>query len=291
MLRDVEESNVLDRNIQVNQDPSFSSPSVGNASQAGRPGMHAKILSRLFWPDLPAEDFALPQEIVHLQRRFERGFEHIKPCRKLTWLNVLGQVTVELILDDRRVTENVSTSQASVIYAFHDDDHDDSSMSESEGLTRTVKDLATQLEMDEAMVRRALRFWVGKEVLQELSQDRFRVRERLDQMEDDGQESSVAGGMAMSSTDNGDLNRGRSGGLNHDDENLATITKFKIYWQFILGMLTNGGPMILPQIATMLRFAVVGGFPFAEEELREYLNLMVHDEKLEFVGGKYKIVS
>ena len=286
MLRDVEESSVLNRNIQVNHDASLSPTSVEDTSQGYRPEMHAKILSRLFWPDLPEESFVLPQEIFHLQKQFEMGFEHIKACRKLTWLNVLGQVTVELSLDDRRVTENVSTSQASVIYAFHDGDHNVSSTSESEGLTRTVKDLATQLKMDEKMVRRALRFWVGKEVLQELSKDRFKVRERLDQAEGDAQESSVA--MAMSTADNGGMNRG---GLNNDDENFATMTKFKIFWQFILGMLTNGGPMALPQIATMLRFAVVGGFPFTEEELREYLNIMVQDEKLEFAGGKYKIVS
>jgi anaphase-promoting complex subunit 2 len=49
--------------------------------------------------------------------------------------------------------------------------------------------------------------------------------------------------------------------------------------------------MPLQNIVMMLKIVVPGGFPFSNEELREFLGGMVSKGKLEVVsGGSYKIV-
>jgi anaphase-promoting complex subunit 2 len=69
------------------------------------------------------------------------------------------------------------------------------------------------------------------------------------------------------------------------------MEKMNLHWQFIVGMLTNQGPMPLQNIVMMLKIVVPGGFPFSNEELREFLGGMVSRGKLEVVsGGSYKIV-
>ena len=53
-------------------------------------------------------------------------------------------------------------------------------------------------------------------------------------------------------------------------------------------MLTNQGAMPLPRIVMMLKFAVPGGFPFSNEELKEYLGRKVQEGEVELAGGVYK---
>ena len=70
----------------------------------------------------------------------------------------------------------------------------------------------------------------------------------------------------------------------------AAMEKMNLYWQFIVGMLTNQGAMPLQRIVMMLKIVVPGGFPFSNEELREFLAGMVSRGKLEIVsGGNYKL--
>ncbi|KLJ09312.1 anaphase-promoting complex subunit 2 [Blastomyces silverae] len=70
------------------------------------------------------------------------------------------------------------------------------------------------------------------------------------------------------------------------------MAKMDLYWQFIVGMLTNQGAMPLQRIIMMLKIVVPGGFPFSSEELRGFLSQMVAKGKLEVVsGGSYKIVA
>ena len=87
----------------------------------------------------------------------------------------------------------------------------------------------------------------------------------------------------------------------------------KVYWPFIVGMLTNAGPMGVGQIATMLRLAGVSGAgavdgaggggggvgagpargkELAEETLRDFLDAMVADERLDMLAGaRYRVRS
>lgn len=283
MLRDVLDSKRVDAVIRADQNLHLnklhlSKPATHLSPQTPHaPELHAKILSRLFWPSLHEETFAVPLEISELQERYERGFETLKQSRKLTWLPALGQVTVELDLQDRVVTEEVQTWHASVIYAFQDPD-----ASEGTEVKRTVAKLVGQLNMAESLVRNALTFWVGKLVLKEVEKDTFKVLETIDQDESGKEIAEAAVAAAAEAEASSAMTALRS-----NEE--VQMENMKVYWQFIVGMLTNQGAMPLQGIIMMLKMAVPGGFPFSTEELREFLSLMVNDGKLEVSGGNYKI--
>lgn len=272
MLRDVRESMTTDRNVRESQ--SFHS----GADTTDEPQIHAKILSRLFWPELRDEDFVIPTEISQLQERYENAFEHLKQSRKLTWLPALGQAKVELELEDRTEMFDVQTWQASVIHAFQNQGNSD-----GEHQTRTVAELMKRLGMDESLVRNGVHFWCGKSVLREVAKDEFKVLEtKVDEVDS---ELAVAK-MAMASAVDAEGTTSMSSIRTAEE---VAVGKLQVYWQFIVGMLTNGGPMALLQISTMLKFAVAGGFPHSDEELRDFLNVMLQEDKLEFVAGQYRI--
>ncbi len=285
MLRDVQDSKRVDTIIRTDQNLRLShgmAPGTNTRRDPPAPQaveLHAKILSRLFWPSLHEETFNIPLEIASLQERYEKGFENLKQSRKLTWLNALGQVTVELDLEDRVVTEEVQTWQASVIYAFQDPD----AMPGTE-VTKEVSELVEQLDMDEALVRNALTFWVGKLVLKEIDTDTFTVLEILDEDSPSGADNAQA---AVAAAAEAETSAAVPAVRSAED---VAMEKMRVYWEFVKGMLTNQGPMGLQRIVMMLKFAVPGGFPFGNEELREFLGRMVNEGALEVKGGDYKIV-
>lgn len=298
MLRDVLDSKRVDAVVRSDQGLIGKQPSqevvtpdrgVAAAEQAEEmPQLHAKILSRFFWPTLQDQNFKVPDEIASLQQRYAAGFESLKQSRKLTWLNALGQVTVELDLEDRVFTDEVTTWQATVIYAFQSSGGD--AGSSRSPVTKTVAELSNQLEMPASLVRSACLFWVSKRILVEFQRDTFRVLEVLPNEEErdaaGGADSDMAGN---SSTE--DSAAAAAAAAERESANAAAMEKMNLYWQFIVGMLTNQGPMPLQRIVMMLKIAVPGGFPFSNEELREFLAGMVAQGKLEILsGGNYKLI-
>jgi anaphase-promoting complex subunit 2 len=243
-----------------------------------KPSLHAKILSRLYWPQLQDENYRVPEVITELQKRYEEGFESLKASRKLTWLHTLGQATVELELEDRIVTEEVHTWQATVIWAFQ------SSKPGNNIVERTVQELVQNLEMEEMLVRNALKFWVKKLVLHEVSPNTFTIMETLNQ-EDRARskEQTVTSSMLGANEESvDDTEMAANEGIGEE--------KLGVYWQFIQGMLTNSSPtMALQQIAMMLKMLIVDGFPYSNEELQEFLGRKVAEGSLELVGGKYRL--
>ncbi|KAI4128996.1 MAG: hypothetical protein LQ338_002463 [Usnochroma carphineum] len=282
MLRDILDSHRVDTVIRNDQNLVMTTTGEPHAE------VHARILSHLFWPSLHSESFSLPPEISTVQARYEKGFETLKQSRKLTWLNALGQVTVHLELEDRSVTEVVQTWQASVIYAFQDDG------GSPKPATRTVTQLMNSLSMSESLVRNALTFWVGKLVLAPLasSPDAYNVLETLPTSA-----LHPARTASGSTTTSGLLNAAAaaeaatSASVPHAvrSEEDIMMEKMEVFWQFVVGMLTNQGAMPLTRIVMMLKVVVPGGFPFGNEELKEFLEGRVRDGKLEVVGGQYRI--
>ena len=276
MLRDILDSRRVDSVIREDK-------LLGMGDQyKPAPELHGKILSHLFWPSLHSESFEIPAEIASLQARYSEGFESIKQTRKLTWLQALGQVTVELDLEDRVVTEDVQTWQASVIHAFQNT----TGGGGSGGLTtiRTVPDLVEKLLMSEDLVRNALTFWVGKLVIKEITKDTYSVLETLS---DD--EIGVGGTTQAAIAAVADAATSAPAPAMRSEQDMAK-EKMGVLWQFVVGMLTNQGGMPLQRIVMMLKFVVPGEFPFANEQIKEFLDDMVGDGKLELAGGNYKIV-
>ena len=271
MLRDILDSRRVDMVIHHDQ------KLTADAKNQLPPEVHTKILSHLFWPSLRSETFLIPSEISTLQDRYSHGFETLKQSRKLTWLHALGQVTVDIDLEDRTVTEEVQTWQASVIYAFQDPDSIASTPA-----VRTVQDLVEDLTMSETLVRNALTFWVGKLVLEEIASDTYCVLETLFDTEV-GREGTTQAAIAAAAEA---VTSAAAPAVRTEE---VAQERMEVYWQYVTGMLTNQGPMPLQSIVMMLKMLVEGGFPFKNEEMKEFLERRVQEGKLELIGGNYKI--
>ncbi|KAI4159989.1 MAG: hypothetical protein LQ342_006117 [Letrouitia transgressa] len=291
MLRDIVDSRRVD--TVICHDQNLQTGTFDNSTASSEPKLHARILSHLFWPSLHSENFNLPPQISALQARYATGFETLKQSRKLTWLNALGQATVHLELEDRVVVEDVQTWQAAVIYAFQTDDGNDTETMDVEAtpVTKTVPQLSAELEMSESLVVNALTFWVGKLVLREVAPGAYQVLETLSPTDLDSSfsdpshvgHSTVAAAAAAAATS------APAPAVRSEEE--VMMEKMEVFWHFVLGMLTNQGPMPLQRIVMMLKVVVPGGFPFGNEELKEFLEGRVKEGKLEVAGGNYKIKS
>lgn len=271
---------------------------------------HARILSRLFWPALDREHFLLPDPIVDEQKRYEQGYEHLKSNRKLTWLNQLGTVRVELELRDRTVTVDCTTPQATVIYSFNDSD-DDSSETDIEidnnnkpPARRTVDELYNTLQMDEDLIASCLEYWVSKNVLRRLrsptSAPTYVVIENLsDPIDDDepAKEDDVFDNPNTNTSQEGGAQAAQPAGSPEESSKPTMDPKEQerrtIYWQYIKGMLTNASAsMPLAQMAMMMKMLIADGFPWTNEELGEFLAEKIAEGEMEVVsGGKYRLVK
>ena len=296
MLRDVMDSRNVDAVIRRSQhehkNADTSTPEFI---------LHTKILSRLFWPNMNDQDFEVPDEI-HLQhRKFEKDFEAIKQSRKLTWLNSLGHVEIDLYLEDREFHEEVLPWQAAVIAKFDDDNVQTSS---AEPIKWSTALLSESLNMMPALVRSACMFWVSKRVLIEVPStgtppsDTYTVLERLDQLP--AQTSSpTSAGNNLSASDNptgisqttADMAAAAAASALKEAEDAQRQEQMAMYHQFVISMLTNQGPQPLSRIAMILNMTVPG-FNYSNEELKELLESMVRGGKVELGhGGAYKVTS
>ena len=273
MLRDILDSRRVDTFIHKDRELDLNDDSA--------PELHTRILSHLFWPSLHSETFFIPPKVESLQSRYSTGFENLKQSRKLTWLHALGQVTVILDLEDRTVTEEVQTWQASVIYAFQPSPSEDPYTP----ISRTFDDLIETLQMTDSLLQNALTFWIGKLVLKQTSTSppTYTVLETLS--DEDGAQPGTTSAAIVAAAETATSAAAPAVLSEHE----VAQEKMEVYWQYVVGMLTNGGPMPLQQIVMMLKLTVPGGFPFGNEELKDYLEEGVKAGKLDFVGGIYKI--
>ncbi|KAI0478819.1 Cullin family protein [Xylariaceae sp. FL0804] len=265
MIKDIEDSMRLDGIVHRG--------AVNHPGKVNRDWtIHARILSRLYWPEVGEERFLLPPSVTEMQTMYEKIFEHLKPSRRMKWLNHLGQATVELELEDRTILEEVHTYEAAVIHLF----------SEENKPSWAFEELWMKLEMDEDLLTAALKFWEKRRVLRKLPDDRYVVVERLSDAEHDAMPHSASAPAEEPATP-----RKAKAGMSEREKE-----KRVVYWQFIVGMLTNSSStMPLGQIAMMMKMLIADGFPWSNEELQEFLGEKVADGELELVGGKYKLVK
>jgi anaphase-promoting complex subunit 2 len=176
MLRDIKRESVnIDQTVRREQGLQPSNTEANQEQgESPQPDLHAKILSHLFWPTLQDQTFKVPTQILAQQHLYGKGFSALKQSRNLTWLNALGQVELELDLEDRCFKGEVTPWEASVIYAFESD-----STTDSTPVSRTVEELAIDLEMSPLLVRSACKLWLSKSILAETAPDTYQVLETL----------------------------------------------------------------------------------------------------------------
>lgn len=274
MVKDIQDSRRLDVVLRRN---------LRSAQQSGAPALsyHSKILSRLFWPSLVKETFKVPAPVADIQSQYEAGFEEVKSSRKLGWLDNLGTAVVSLELEDRTVEVECKTYEAAVIYEFNSNE----SQGDAASQQRTFEEIWQSLMIDEDALELALRFWVSKKVLKDVGNRTYVVIERLES-EDTAPEAHGA-----DADEDGDEAGGaspkKSKAMDPKEAERRTV-----YWQFILGMLTNSAPaMPLSQIAMMMKMLIADGCTWSNEELQEFLGEKIAAGELELTGGKYRLLK
>ena len=304
MLRDVKRESInIDQTVRQEQGLERSEK-VGNeeSEERSQPELHAKILSHLFWPTLQDQTFKIPVQILAQQHLYETGFSALKQSRKLTWLNALGQVELQLELEDRCFEGEVTPWEASVINAFEANPF--TSTTSGSATSRTVSDLATELEMSPLLVRSACKLWLSKSILTETAPDTYQVLETLPDVPDPTHPFITTNTTAISNNPAAAATHSSSSAaaaiaaaetaasLAADSASESLLQqKMAVYHQFILSLLTNQGAMPLPRIVMMLGMVVPGGFPFSHEELKEFLARMVRDGEVDVgPGGVYRAV-
>ncbi|OAQ97412.1 hypothetical protein LLEC1_04580 [Akanthomyces lecanii] len=275
MVKDIHDSRrvdaVLRRNIRGSQQPGASALSY-----------HSKILSRLFWPSLAKESFKVPAPVAEIQAQYEAGFEQLKSSRKLGWLDNLGTATVSLELEDRTVEIECKTYEAAVIYEFQGD----GVQSDTGAQQRTFEGIWQSLMIDEDALELALRFWVAKKVLKDVGNQTYVVMERLDSGDVTGD------GRDDAASDEGTEAYGIASPKKAKTMDPKEAERRTVYWQFILGMLTNSAPaMPLSQISMMMKMLITDGCSWSNEELQEFLDEKIAAGELELAGGKYRLLK
>lgn len=264
----------------------------------GQVPYNARILSRLYWPNILQETFSLPEPVEQQEKKYEVGYERLKSARKLTWLHHLGQATVELELDDRTVNIECRTFEAAVIYAFQEEEGAESN-AHSGSAHRTVQELQDRLHMDEELVLQALDFWETQKVLGRYPNDSetYIVLEREDQPLTRPELHPAVSAPAVMQDDHVVHPTGKKPAAPKRAGTTSAMDakeneRRAMYWQFIVGMLTNSLPQApLGQLAMMMRTLIADGFPWSDQELQEFLAEKVDLGELEVVGGKYKLVK
>ncbi|PHH59471.1 hypothetical protein CDD81_3161 [Ophiocordyceps australis] len=242
---------------------------------------HSKILSRLFWPGLPRETFQVPRSVAQVRHRYEAGFEQLKSMRKLDWLEHLGSAMVRLDLQDRTIELECRTYEAAVIYAFADNG------SEQPGVQRSFNQLWQDLKMDEDLLEAALDFWISKQVLRNMGNQTYTVLEQLSD-----RDSQSGDRITDAATGETGEERSQSSPRKPKSINAAEQQRRTVYWQYIVGMLTNSSPMMpLGQILMMMKMLIADGCSWSNEELQAFLGEKVLEGELEMVGGKYKLAK
>ncbi|EFQ29299.1 Cullin family protein [Colletotrichum graminicola] len=281
MIKDIQDSKRVDSIISKTVRAGHIGGPVRKSKEL--PSYHTKILSRLFWPTMDREHFILPRPVAEVQGYYDGEFERLKSYRKLTWLNNLGNATVNLELEDRTVEKECKTYEAVVIYAFQEDETYKGPLP----LRRTVDQLEEVLQMDDDLIRSAISFWVSQRVLREMEPGTFAVLEKLNDDANGGANPAVPGPDEAPTTESGDLSPKKPSALDAKEQE-----RRQVYWQFIVGMLTNSSPaMPLGQIAMMMKMLIADGFPWSNEELQEFLAEKMAEEELELVGGKYRLLK
>lgn len=298
MLRDITRESVnINQTVRREQGLEPSKSDANQDQESPQPDFHAKILSHLFWPTLQDQNFNVPTQILAQQHLYEKGFSALKQSRTLTWLNAIGQVEIELLLQDRCFKGEVTPWEASVIHAF---ESDPSASTTDTPISLTVSELSTTLSMAPLLVSSACKLWLSKSILVETAPDTYQVLETLS---DGSSNVDPAHPAPTTNTKNPPNNAATSAAVAAAAASTAASLaassasesvlqqKMAVYHQFILSLLTNQGAMPLPRIVMMLGMVVPGGFPFSNDELKEFLARMVRDGEVEVGGGGvYKAV-
>ncbi|KAJ1890987.1 Anaphase-promoting complex subunit 2 [Kickxella alabastrina] len=220
--------------------------------------MHALVVSRQFWPSAaaPTPLFSLPGEMAEICDKYAGMYESLRPARKLEWVISQGHVTLDVELGDRALKVTVGPDKAALLMAFQATPR------------MTAAEAAAAIECTEEFVFPLVRFWQAQGVLRE-SAGAFEVAETIQEEAWDAESESDSEHVDPA----GDKQKAEA---------------MQMHANYITGMLTSIGPLPLDRIHGMLAMFLPGDTTTLDE-LRDLLALMVRNDRLELVGGTYKL--
>ncbi|KAI9506348.1 anaphase promoting complex subunit 2 [Coemansia spiralis] len=227
--------------------------------------MQATIVSRQFWAGAPKEEeYKDPKEMAEICERYASVYEMLKPARKLEWRGSQSQISLSIELADRTLEVTVKPAQAAVLFTFQ------------EYGTQTLADIAKSLGCTEDFALSRIRFWQARGIVRETESNTFEVIENENK-------SNIGVGAEKTDEDDDDEN-----GESAAEASTARTEILRMNFKYIVGMLTNLGPLPLDRILSMLSMFVPGEST-TPDELRDFLAQMVREDQLEMTGGMYKL--
>lgn len=155
MLKDIAESRRINTNI-LEQLFKKEVKRIGEFDVSGQ-SLKSLVLSEQFWPKLKEEKVEMPEELKSIQEKYVEAFEAFKGNRTLIWKNNLGQVTLEIEINDQKLSFSVSPIHAAVIMKFEKKEE------------WTINDLAHSLKMCSFALRKKLAYWKSQGLIYEKS--------------------------------------------------------------------------------------------------------------------------
>ncbi|KAJ2346544.1 Anaphase-promoting complex subunit 2, partial [Coemansia sp. RSA 2618] len=223
----------------------------------------ALVVSRQFWAtEPPVEQFTMPAPMGEMRDRFTGVFESLRPARTLEWRDAQSRVDVCVEIGTRTLNMCVRPSQAAVLFAFQD------------APRQSLNELALVLECSEEFVLPRVRFWQSRGVVREVGELVFETVETEGHEADrECEERADRGSNTMGDNnddDDDDDDEGEGGSAPSAD---ARTEALRMHFNFIVGMLTNFGPLPLDRIHSMLGMFIPGD-QTTVEELRAFLAQM-----------------
>ncbi|XP_078140612.1 anaphase-promoting complex subunit 2 [Centroberyx gerrardi] len=261
MLKDMADSRRINSNIREEESR------LGEEEQPPL-ALSAMILSSEFWPQLKEEKLELPPLVCQAMEAYTHRYEKLKAMRTLSWKPHLGSVTLDVVLEDRVLSNlTVSPIHAAIILHFQDKS------------SWTLEELSVKLGVPKETVHRKLALWQQQGVLREEAGGRYSVLET-----GSSKERLERGVMLIDSDEEGDSNT--------TTQSEQREEKLQLFWAYIQAMLTNLESMTLDRIHSMLRMFVATGPVVTEmdvNELEAFLQRKVREHQLIVSAGVYRL--
>lgn len=264
MIRDLGDSKRINANIR-NMANTLSPLKAFRNQMVPLDQFGVTIVSELFWPQLPKEEFKMPRGIESMMRTFGHKYHALKTPRELRWKPGLGTVDLTLTIGDRDMEFNVSPLHAAMLVKFE---------VQAEW---SPADLGAELGITNEVLRRKIVYWINHGVIMEIRDQRtgLMYRRNEDLLHPVG--GPLGGGDVGMEVDEEE----RGAGLETNP-----MAPFE---PFVLGMLTNFDALPLDRIHNMLKMFVTDPpYDRTMEQLSEFMGQLSTQDKVVLEGNVYK---
>lgn len=257
MLKDISDSKRINAHI-------LESGSFAKDSTKEDPSVSALIVSSQFWPAFKKETMEFPEEINNVFERYKKSFEEYKGGnRTLFWTPLNGKVTIEIEINDKKTEMTVTPAQATILMHFQ---------SQKEW---HLDKLSSVIQMPSTVLKRRIGFWQIQGIIRETKENFYVL------CDDETGDSSNSHANVM-------MDEGEEVMVSSNDQREEEL---QVFWNYIVGMLTNLDNMALERIHQMLKLfaSQAPGFEFSIEELKAFLQKKVREHKLNYIHGVYQL--